>query len=103
MKICWHDAGHMTMMAATPIYGKNPSKYSSPELAGRFPGNLVYVASGTPANHSLFKWWPWNALYLFYDKVKVGKLGFSTGKKVKTVDFQKLLQQVPLKLVDADI
>ena len=22
MKIWWHDAGHMTMMAATPIYGK---------------------------------------------------------------------------------
>ena len=26
MKIWWHDAGHMTKMAATPIYGKNPSK-----------------------------------------------------------------------------
>ena len=26
MKIYWHDAGHMTKMAAKPIYGKNPSK-----------------------------------------------------------------------------
>ena len=26
MKIWWHDAGHMTKMAAMPIYGKNPSK-----------------------------------------------------------------------------
>ena len=26
MKIYWHDAGHMTKMAATPIYGKNPLK-----------------------------------------------------------------------------
>ena len=26
MKIYWHDAGHMTMMAAMPIYGKNPTK-----------------------------------------------------------------------------
>ena len=26
MKIWWQDAGHMTKMAATPIYGKNPSK-----------------------------------------------------------------------------
>ena len=25
-KIWWHDAGHMTKMAATPIYGKNISK-----------------------------------------------------------------------------
>ena len=26
MKIYWYDAGHMTKMAASPIYGKNPSK-----------------------------------------------------------------------------
>ena len=26
MKINEHDAGHMTKMKATPIYGKNPSK-----------------------------------------------------------------------------
>ena len=26
MKICKHDPGHMTKMAAMPIYGKNPSK-----------------------------------------------------------------------------
>ena len=26
MKICKHDPGHMTKMAAIPIYGKNPSK-----------------------------------------------------------------------------
>ena len=26
MKINKHDAGHMTKMAATPIYGKNHSK-----------------------------------------------------------------------------
>ena len=26
MKIYWHDDGHITKMAAMPIYGKNPSK-----------------------------------------------------------------------------
>ena len=26
MKIWWHGAGHMTKMAAMPIYGKNPLK-----------------------------------------------------------------------------
>ena len=26
MKICKHNPGHMTKMAAMPIYGKNPSK-----------------------------------------------------------------------------
>ena len=25
-KVCLGDLGHMTKMAATPIYGKNPSK-----------------------------------------------------------------------------
>ena len=34
------NPGHMTKMAATPIYGKTTQK-SSPELAGRFPRNLV--------------------------------------------------------------
>ena len=29
MKICRYDAGHMTKMAAKPIYGKNPSKIFS--------------------------------------------------------------------------
>ena len=32
---------HMTKMAATPIYGKNPSKFSSPEPEDRFPRKLV--------------------------------------------------------------
>ena len=29
MKIHEHDAGHMTKMAATPLYGKNTSKIFS--------------------------------------------------------------------------
>ena len=29
MKIFEHDAGHMTKMAATPVYGKHPSKIFS--------------------------------------------------------------------------
>ena len=40
-KVCSRHLGHMTKMAATPIYGKNPSKSSSPEPAGRFSRNLV--------------------------------------------------------------
>ena len=35
-KVCSRHLGHMTRMAATPIYGKNPSKSSSPEPEGRF-------------------------------------------------------------------
>ena len=93
MKIWWHDAGHMTKMATKPIYGKTwprwpphlymvitGQKSSSPEPTGWFPRNR-YVAFGTPAHHSLFKWWPWSDFDLFYGKVKFGNLGFSMGKK----------------------
>ena len=40
-KVCINGPGHMTKMAATPIYGKNLKKSSSPEPAGRFQRNLV--------------------------------------------------------------
>ena len=40
-KVYINDPGHMTMMAATPIYGKTLQKSSSPEPAGRFSRNLV--------------------------------------------------------------
>ena len=53
-KVCSRHLGQMTKMAATPIYGKNLQKSSSPEPAGRFH-ETWYVASGTPAHHSLFK------------------------------------------------
>ena len=36
MKIHEHDAGHMSKMAPTPIYGKNPSKIIS-GTGGPFP------------------------------------------------------------------
>ena len=42
-KVCINGPGHMTKMAATPIYGKNLKKSSSPEPAGRFPRNLVCI------------------------------------------------------------
>ena len=41
MKIRWYDAGHMTNMAAMPLYGKNPSKIFLQQQADRFPRNLV--------------------------------------------------------------
>ena len=36
MKVCSQNLGHMTKMASTSMYGKNPSKSFSPEQAGRF-------------------------------------------------------------------
>ena len=40
MKVCSRDLGHVTKIAAVPIYGKTLQK-SSPEPVGRFPGNLT--------------------------------------------------------------
>ena len=77
MKTHEGDAGHMTKMAATPIYDKNPSKifFSWTDFHKTW-----YVASGTPAHHSLFKWWPLVDFDLFYSKVEFGNLGFATWK-----------------------
>ena len=52
-KVCINGPGHTTKMAAMPIYGKNLKK-SSPEPAADFH-ETWYVASGTPAHHSLYK------------------------------------------------
>ena len=54
MKICKHDAGHMTKMAAMPLYGKTRQKSSSLEPVADFH-ETWNVALGTPAIHSLFK------------------------------------------------
>ena len=40
-EFCSQHVGHRTKMAATPMYGKNPSKSSTPEPVDRFPRNLV--------------------------------------------------------------
>ena len=52
-KVCINGPGHMTKMAATPIYGKNPSKIFQNQRANFH--ETWYVASGTPAHHSLYK------------------------------------------------
>ena len=49
----------------------------------------LYAASSAQVLPSLFKWWPWVDLDLFYDMVKFDPLCFCMGKKVKTMDFYK--------------
>ena len=52
---CSRHVGHMTKMAARPIYGKKPFKNLL--LQNRLADfhETWFVASGTPAHHSLFK------------------------------------------------
>ena len=63
-----------------PYMVKNPSK--NLPLRNRWTDfhETWYVAWMTPAHHSLFKWWSWVDLDLFYDKVKFGNIVFSIGK-----------------------
>ena len=54
-KVCLRHLGHMTKMAAMPIYGKNPSKNILLHNRQDDFHETWYVASGTPVHHSLFK------------------------------------------------
>ena len=40
-KICTNCTGHMTKMATTPIYGKNPLNIFFSETKGQWPWDLV--------------------------------------------------------------
>ena len=51
MIMTYHCAGHMTKMAAMPIYGKNPF---FPKTIGRRPWKLV-CSIGALGQHSFFK------------------------------------------------
>ena len=46
MKFCSNGPGHMTKMAAMPIYGKNLKKSSSLEPEGPWPWILVCIIGG---------------------------------------------------------
>ena len=70
-KVYWNGRGHMTNMATMPIYGKNIRKSTSRESKAD-DQESCYVASGARVLPSLFKWWPWVDLDLFYGKVKFG-------------------------------
>ena len=64
MKIYINELGHMTNMAAMPIYGKNLKK-SSPEPIDRWPWNLVcsiVYGSSTKVVQIMTLGWPWPIL-----------------------------------------
>ena len=56
-----------------------------------------YAALSARVLPSLFKWWPWVDLDLFYGKVKFGPLCFCMGKG-KTMDFSETIVVYDLKL-----
>ena len=92
MKIYTNELGHMTNMAAMPIYGKNIKKSSSPEPVDWWSWNFVcsiVYASTTKVVQIL----PWVNLDTFYAKVKFGDIGICMGKSENYLFFfWKLLQ-----------
>ena len=89
-KVCSNGPGHMTKMAAMPIYGKNLKKSSSPEPKGRWPWNLVCIigcSNTTKFAQMMTLGWPWPILR----QGQIWSVMLLYGIKVKQWIFQKLL------------
>ena len=89
MKIYTNELGHMTNMAAMPIYGKNLKKSSTPEPIDRWHWNSVYSIV-YESSTKVIQIMTWVDLDLFYAKVKFGHIGFCMGKSEKLFILWKL-------------
>ena len=93
-KVCINGPGHMTKMAAMPIYGKKPSKIFFSRTGGPIFKKLGMEHRGLQPIIVCSNDDPGVNLDLFYGKVKFGNLGFSIGKTENSRFFQKLLKPV---------
>ena len=84
-KICSNGPDHMTNMAAMSIYGKILKNLL---LWNQTADDLEnwYATLSTRVLPTLFNWWPWVDLDLFYGRVKFGPLCF-LWEKGKVMDF----------------
>ena len=96
-KVCSNGSGHMTKMAAIPIYGKN-LETSSQEPKGL---ETWYAASGARVLPSLLKWWPWFDLTYFTARSNLVPYAF-VWEKGKTMDFSETIVVYDLKLATDD-
>ena len=101
MKIHEQDAGHMTKMAATPLYGKNPSKIFFSGIGGPTSNKLGMKHMGLQPIIVCSNDDPGLTLTNFTARSNLVTLAFYR-KKWKQWIFQKLLKPVTWKLVDAD-
>ena len=79
-KVCSNGPGHMTSMAAMPIYSTNLKNLLLWTKKTDYLESW-YAASGTRVLSSLFKWWHWVDRDLFYGKVNFAPLCFCMGKR----------------------
>ena len=99
-KNCTNGLGHLTNMAATPIYGKNLKKSSSPEPIDWWPWNLVcsiVYGSSTKVVQIMTLGWPWPILR----QGQIWSHRLLYGKNWKLFIFWKLLQPWVSKLLEA--
>ena len=96
LKFIQNGPGHMTKMAAMPLYGKNLKNLILWNQKA-YDLETWYVASGARVLPSLFKWWPWVDLDLFYGNVKFGSLCFCMGKG-KTMDISETIVVYDVKV-----
>ena len=92
-KVCSNGPGHMTKVAAMPVYGTNLKKSSPPEPKGRWPWNLVCSIgcwSTTKFVQMMTLRWPWPILR----HGQIWSLMLLYGKKIKLWIFQKLLSSM---------
>ena len=78
-KVCSNSPGHMTKMADMPIYGKNRKNIL---LRNKRTDDFETwnAASGARVLPTVFKWWRWVDLDLFYGNINFGPLCFFIGK-----------------------
>ena len=68
-----NNPGHMTKMAAMPIYGKNPSKFFFSGTTGPISTKLGMKHWGLEYYNVWYKLLPLDDLDLFYGKVNIGR------------------------------
>ena len=90
--VCINNPGHMTKMAAMPIYGKNPSKIFFSRTG--WPISAKHEASMAQALQCIYKSWPCDDLDLFYGKVNIGRQRIWMGKTFKMSFKVKVLQEM---------
>ena len=98
MKIYSNVLGHMTNMAAMPMYGKNLKKSSSLEPIDQWPWNLVcsiVYGSTTKVVQIMTLGWPWPILR----QGQIWSHRLIDGEKVKIIYFLEIIAALGLKVV----
>ena len=94
-KVCSNGPGHMTKMAAMPIYGKNMKNSASLEPNGRWPWKFVCsikCSSTTKFVQMMTLSWPWPILGQIWSPYAF------IWEKVKTTDFSETIVVYDIKV-----